>query len=206
MASPDRLLDKLTQALAALLPTGYAWPRAPRSVLMAVLRSIGASFAELHRFIDATAGQWLPHRTTLRLPEWEAACGLPDPCFGPDQTEADRRAVLLAKLRGVRLPYTDSSPAAPGVIVALCAELGYVASVTYNTPFRVGLNRVGQRLGALDGQLYVRVATAINPFRAGTNRVGDRLQTTPKDLFLLQCYLRKILPARYAVVVLPQVA
>ena len=92
-------MDKFAQALQALLPTGFAWPRHPKSVLMRVLRGVAAAHAELYQFILATAAQWLPHRTTLRLREWEEACGLPDACFGPGQTEAERRAVLLARLR-----------------------------------------------------------------------------------------------------------
>lgn len=195
-------MDKFTQALASLLPTGFAWPRHAGSVLMRWLRGTAAAYAEMHRFIDATTAQWLPHRTTLRLREWEEACGLPDACFGPGQTEAERRAVLLARLRGIKLPYTDSSPAAPGVTEQLCAELGYTATVKYNTPFRCGVNRVGDRLGALDGKLYVLVQTAIQPFRAGVNRVGDRLIATEKDLWPLYCYMRKIVAARYEVIVL----
>lgn len=197
-------MDKFTQAFAHLLPSGFAWPRHAGSVLMRWLRAAAAAHAELYQFIHATATQWLPHRTALRLREWEEACGLPDPCFGPNQTESQRREVLLAKLRGIDLPYTDSSPAAPSVIEALCAELGYTVTVKYNTPFRVGVNRVGQRLGALDGKLYVLVSGDFTPFRVGINRVTDRLFAAEKDLFFLLCYLRKIVPARYEVLVLPK--
>ena len=197
-------MDKLLQALAQLLPTGFAWPRHASSVLMRWVLALAGVHAELMSFIHATAAQWQPHRTTLRLAEWEESCGLPDTCFGPEQTDAQRRSVLLMKLRGVQLPYTDSSPAAPGVIQSICAGMGYTAQIIYNTPFRAGLNRVGDRLGALNGELYVTVSTDIQPFRVGVNKAGDRLVSTEHDLFLLQSYLKKILPSRFDVVVLPQ--
>ena len=195
-------MDKLLQALVQLLPTGFAWPRHPDSVLMRWLRGLAGAHAELLDFIRATIAQWMPHLTTLRMGEWEDACGLPDECFGPEQTEAARRAVLLSKMRGLQLPYIDSSPAAPGVLEAICLEIGYTVRVVYNTPFRVGRNEVGDRLGALDGQLYVFAKTAVEQFRVGVNEVGDRLVATETDLWPLLCFLRKIVPARYEVVVL----
>ena len=108
-------------------------------------------------------------------------------------------------MRGLQLPYTDSSPAAPGVLEAICLEIGYSVRVVYNTPFRVGRNEVGDRLGALDGQLYVFAKTAIEPFRVGLSEVGDRLVSTEKDLWQLLCFLRKVAPARYEVVVLYEI-
>lgn len=198
-------MDKLLQALAQLLPTGFAWPRHADSTLMRWLRGLAGVHAELLAFIQATIAQWMPHSTTLRLSEWEEACGLPDECFGPEQTEPARRAVLLSKMRGLRLPYTDSSPAAPGLLEAICLEIGYSVRVVYNTPFRVGRNEVGDRLGALDGQLYVFAKTAVEPFRVGLGEVGDRLVSTEKDLWPLLCFLRKVAPARYEVVVLYEI-
>ena len=194
--------QSFAQALQQLLPTGFAWPRNPRSVLMRVLHGVAASFDELHQFVLATAQQWLPHQTTLRLREWEEACGLPDSCLGPDQTEVERRAALVARLRGMRLPCADSSHAALAVIRSVCAELGYeVQRAAYNTPLRVGIGQAGQRLGQLDGKLYVLVNVVARPMRVG-DAAGSRLVTDAKDLWPLLCYLRRIVPARYEVIVL----
>lgn len=192
-------MEKFLQALSYLLPTGFAWPRDPDSTLMRVLRGIAGTFDELHQFTTATVAQWQPHTSVTRLAEWEEATGLPDTCFGPDQTEAQRRKMLLARLRGFQPYYPDSSPAAPGSIEAMCAAVGYTVSVFYNVPFRVGRNHVGDRLGALNGILYVRVSVGLEPFRVGLNRVGDRLVRTEQDLTPLLCYLRRIVPARYAI-------
>lgn len=180
-------VGKFHQALAHLLPTGWAWPRDPDSVLMCVLRGMAGAFGELHDYTDATAADWQPHRTVRRMAEWEEAVGLPDTCGAAEQTEEARRAVLLARLRGPTLAYSDSSPAAPGAIEAVCAALGYTATVHYNLPFRVGRNRCGQRLGHLDGRLYVTV-TAEAP--------------SAVSHAALECCLARIVPARYEPVVI----
>lgn len=190
-------VERFTQALAALLPTGYAWPRDPSSVLMRVLRGVAGSFAQLHAFSDATAAEWWPHWTRTRLAEWEAAVGLPDPCFGADQLFDDRQRRVVAKLRGPTGAYVDSSPAAPGAIEAICRSAGYEASVHYHTPFRAGRDRVARRLGQLDGRLYVHISVVTRPFRVG-NRVGARLATRPPEVAQLACFLERCVPARYA--------
>lgn len=192
-------MDKFLQALSYLLPTGFAWPREPGSVLMRVLRGVAGNFDELHRFTLMTMRLWLPHQVAKRLAEWEEACGLPDKCAGTQQTDADRRRLLLARLRGIELAYDDSSPAAPQAIADLCAMLGYTAVVRYNTPFRVGLNRTGDRLGRLDGILHVRVSVGRTPLRVGIGRVGDRLVTIEQDMAPLLCYLQRIVPARFSI-------
>lgn len=191
---------QFTASLASLLPQGYAWPRATYSVQMRIITAFGHSFDDAHQFIHATMRQWLPHRTAIRLPEWEDCCSLPDPCMGSAQTQAQRLTALLRRLRGPGLPYEDSSPSAPGVIEQICADVGYEVRVRYNTPFRVGRDRVGRRLGALDGRMHVIVSNEGGRFRVGVNRVGDRLikrLETPVDL---ECYLLRILPARFEIV------
>lgn len=117
----------------------------------------------------------------------------------PDQarTDALRRKLLLSRLRGPVLSYSNSSPASPDAIVAICAAIGYAASVTYNTPFRCGKNLVGDRLGALDGKLYATVTLQSKFFRVGTSRVGERLLEGQLNGGELVCYLQRVIPARY---------
>lgn len=112
-------------------------------------------------------------------------------------TRALRRQLLLGRLRGPVLAYDNASPASPAAIVAICAALGYVATVNYNTPFRCGVNRVGDRLGALDGKLYVTVTLQSKAFRVGVSRVGERLLEGQLNGGELACYLQRVLPARY---------
>lgn len=187
-------MDRFFQALAYLLPQGFAWPRDPDSTLMRVLRGIAGTFGELQQFIEQTVGEWQPATTVTRLAEWEEATGLPDACFGVDQDVETRRKLLLMRLQGPDLPLADSSPAAPAVIEAICASVGYTATVSYNTPMRVA-HRVGRRLGLLDGVLYVRVQLPGHRMRMG-DPVGSRLITGP-SAHELACLLQRMLPARY---------
>lgn len=192
-------MEKFAQSLASLLPTGFAWPRDPNSVLMKFIRGLAGAFSEHHEFVAEAVRQWQPATTVNRLAEWEEAAGLPDACFGLDQSEALRRKLLLARLRPAELAYDDSSPAAPESIVEICAWLGYKATVRYNTPFRVGRNRVGQRLGALNGRLWITVTLEGIPFRVGASRVSARLREGTLNGGELACYLKRVIHARYEV-------
>jgi uncharacterized protein YmfQ (DUF2313 family) len=189
-------MERFAQALASLLPQGYAWPRDASSVWMRLLRALAANFAELQAWIEQTVRQWQPHTAVNRLAEWELAVGLPDACFGADQSEALRRRLLLTKLRRQVLAYEDSSSACFAAVEAICLELGYPVTVAYNTPFRCG-DPVGNRLGALDGQLYITVTIAASPFVCG-DPVGKRLVEGSLTGGELVCYLQQVLPARFA--------
>lgn len=175
--------DRFAQALAYLLPPGAAWPRDPGSVWMRVIAWLAAVLDELHEFSHQAVAEWQPHSTRTRLAEWEEACGLPDACFGATQTAADRKLRLLARLRGFEGAYADSSPAALARFVAYAAALGWTVTTSYNHPFRVGRNRVGDRLGANDGKVYLYVPTA-------------RMAAAGE----LSCALERVLPARFSLV------
>lgn len=191
-------MDKFTQSLATLLPQGYAWPRDPNSVVMRVMTAKASAFRELHEFTNSTVYQWMPHATASRLSEWEAATGLPDKCFGNNQSADLRRKLLLSRIRGLDLPFENSSPASPGVIATICRDIGYDdVVVRYNTPMRVG-QRVGRRLGRLNGNLWVFVPVASSLFRCG-GRVGSRLVSRLGAGPELACYLNRIVPARFAI-------
>ena len=190
-------MGKFAQALAYLLPQGAAWPREPGSVLMRVLQGMAGMFEQLHAYTQRAAFEWMPHATRTRLEEWEEATGLPDPCFGPLQAFEARRSRLLARLRGPSAFYFDSSPAAPGSIEAVCLNLGLVAQVRYNAPFRCGRDRVGHRVGQLDGKLYVLIQAWNTVFRVGRQRVGQRLIERPAALAELVCALTRYVPARF---------
>lgn len=191
------MIERFLQALVYLLPQGFAWPRAPDSVLMRTMRAIAGMFEALHHFTRSAVAEWQPHSTTTRLAEWEEATGLPDLCFGVNQSIEQRRYLLLMRLRGPDLPYEDSSPAAPAVIEAMCLAVGYTVTVSYNLPFRVG-HRFGKRLGLLDGQLYLTVTLPAGRMRVGAGRVGDRLIYGTKTSSDLACLLDRTLPARFA--------
>lgn len=192
-------MDKFWQAIVALLPTGFAWPRNPLSTLMRVMRGLAGSFSEHHEFARLTANQWQPHQTITRLAEWEECTGLPDACFGVDQDIDTRRKLLLARLRGPSLQYADSSPAATGSLQSICTWLGYPqVTVKYSTPFRVGAY-CGQTLGQLDGKLWFVITIPSPAFRVGTSKVGERLLKGSLNGADLVCYLNRVVPSRYSI-------
>ncbi len=195
------LPSRFAQALACLLPTGWAWPRDLASVWMRLIAADAAGLQEHHDLVQQATQEWLPHATRTRLEEWEEATGLPDACQAAGQTYEARRAAVLARLRGHLGYYTDSSPAALANIEAVCAALGLTATVHRNWPFRVGRNRCGDRLGANDGKLYLVVAGTDEPFRVGRDRVGMRLVARPAGVVELACALEAMVPARYELVV-----
>lgn len=198
----SQAVDHITQyrtSLMRLMPRGYAWPKNKGTVQYAWVDALAQQYNEFENHTVRTMEQCWPHRTCNRLSEWFGATGLPDSCF-PGATRAETRDQVLARLQGLAgLKYDDSSPAAPGFIRYLCQRLGYDVEVWYNTPFRCGRNRVGQRLGALDGVLNVRVNRVSEPFRVGRNRVGQRLILASKTGEELVCYLKRIVPARFAI-------
>lgn len=189
--------DQFYQSLTYLVPTGFAWPRDPSTTLMRTLRGVAGSFSELHDWTLSTAADWLPHMTRNRLGEWERAAGLPDECFGPLQSPAERQARLLARLRGWAGAYTDSSPSSLGAIEAFLSNMGYPGIARYNAPFRAGRDRAGRRLGVLDGKLYVQIQVTSDPFRVGIQRVGARLIKRPISLAEMVCALERRVPARF---------
>ena len=178
---PSDRVQQFGQALAALLPPGDAFPRVDGSTWMAVIRWLAGMFGELFDWQAQATLEWQPHATRTRLAEWEAALGLPDGCWAATLTTEQRRAIVLARLRGFSGAYADSSPAAPGAIEDYLAALGYTATVSSNRPFRVGRDRVGQPLGA-NGILHVSMAAA---------HAGDETA--------LRCALQPVVPARFEI-------
>ena len=179
--------DYTATGLAALLggASCYMWVDGPAG------SSIDFAFAQVEIGPSKTS-----HIETLGAPVTRAA----DTAylFPLEAATRDlRRKLLLSRLRGPQLAYDNSSPASPDAIVAICAGLGYVATVAYNLPFRCGVNRVGDRLGALDGKLYVTVTLQSKAFRVGASRVGQRLLEGQLNGGELACYLQRVIPARY---------
>lgn len=193
-------MDKFWQALSFLLPPGWAFPRHLKSVVMLTLKACAQLLKKHEDYVHETVRDWMPHRTKNRLDEWEEALGLPDPCFGDEQTLQQRQTNMLARLRGdLDLPYDESSADSTGALKLFMAKYGYIIEARYNIPFRVGRNRVGDRLGALNGILHVWVYHVRKPFRVSVNRVGDRLMIDSKTSHEILCLLRRATAGRFAI-------
>lgn len=174
----------ITQSLSYLLPQGYAWPRDPSSVWMRLIDALATGLQAHDDWVAGTVARWQPHQTT-RLAEWEAACGLPDRCYGADTSDEARRAAVLVRLRGVTRLVEDGSTAAPAAIEALCLSVGALCTVVVNHPFRVGM-RAGGRLG-LNGKMHVHLLR------------HDAAQSSDALLATLACLLERVVPCRYAI-------
>ena len=195
----DDNTNRYRSALSRLMPRGFAWPKRNGTAQDAWLQAQASELNAFENFTYRAIEQWWPHQTCTRVDEWAAATGLPDKCF-PNADEIALRGQMLGRLRGVsNLPYDDSSPASPAYLKALCATIGYNVEIWYNTPFRVGRNAVGDRLGALNGVLNVQVIRICEPFRVGVSRVGSRLVECTQDSQDLICFLKRIVPARFEI-------
>jgi uncharacterized protein YmfQ (DUF2313 family) len=114
--------DYLAQ-LQALLPQGPAWPRESDATLTRLLQAWADELAR----VDSRAAQLIdeadPRTTFELLSDWERVAGLPDPCAGEDQSTAQRRAALHARL-------TTLGGQSAAYYIGLAANLGYVISIT----------------------------------------------------------------------------
>ena len=129
--------DDYADAFASLLPTGPAWPRDPKSVLMRLVSGMGQVWGRVDsRAIDLLARETDPRLTLELLPEWERAFGLPDPCVTKPLTILDRRTALLNKMTALG---GQSRP----FFIAAAAALGYQIKIIEWSPYQGGISRAG---------------------------------------------------------------
>ncbi|AWN43175.1 YmfQ family protein [Methylobacterium durans] len=124
-------------ALAALLPTGAAWPRDPKSALMQTVRGLG----EVWGHVDSRAGDLVevetdPRQTLELLGEWERAFGLPDPCVTTPLSVIDRRNALLNKM-------TALGGQSRAFFIGIASTLGYQIQIVEWSPYQGGISRAG---------------------------------------------------------------
>jgi uncharacterized protein YmfQ (DUF2313 family) len=129
--------DDYVDALAALLPTGPAWPREADSVLMALT----GGQAQIWGDVDGRAADLLeresdPRQTIELLPDWEAAFGLPDPCYTAPQSVAERQLALVMRM-------TMLGAQSRAFFIGVAAQIGYHITITEYRTFVVGMDSVG---------------------------------------------------------------
>lgn len=206
---PSRALNAWAGAFQALHPVGKVWARDPGLPLAQYLRGQASIWA----LTVATKTQLLleveafPDTTTLMLPEWERAAGLPEACFqDTDQTVEGRRALLLRKL-------TTEGGQSRAYFTKLAADLGYPeAYIKEWTPFRCGRSgvgnprwRTGSPLQRYYWQMYVGLSD-VTYFRCGGGRVGRDPQARLRRAKALECLVRKWKPAHTEAIFLYQIA
>jgi len=166
-------LDAYTEVLAAALPPGRALDASPDTALRGVLRALAAELRAADRWLQDLLEEADPRTTSALLEEWEQAWGLPDPCAGaPPDSLAGRRDELVVKV-------TTEPNLTAAFLVEAAAALGFAVAFD-PTPFPF-----------LD---VVVPSVPVLPFRVGANRVGERLERLVTDERLL-CVLQRIAPA-----------
>jgi uncharacterized protein YmfQ (DUF2313 family) len=136
--------DDYVDALAALLPTGPAWPREYDSTLMALLGGL----CQIWGFVDSRAADLLetesdPRTTVELLPDWERAWGLPDPCVKAPQGIDARRLALLVKM-------TMLGGQSREFFEAVAEALGYSITITEYLPYMCGVSFCGDSRGPVN--------------------------------------------------------
>lgn len=201
--------DDYIAALAALLPTGPAWPREADSALMTLV----GGFAQLWGDpVDRRAADLLERETDPRyavemFPDYERNWGLPDPCFFHDTGNLEsRREILLLKM-------TLLGAQSRAFFIDVCERLGYTVTVREWSPFMAGISQAGDtrdefghyrwEIGPPEMRFYwqVHVTTAgLVWFRASAGQAGidPHLRIlTPPDL---ECLLNRWKPAHTEIV------
>lgn len=180
--------EQYANQLRALLPRGEAW-RAERGSLMdSLLLAIATEFAR----IDARGGDLLneadPRTTVELLEDWERVLGLPNPCITEEQTNAQRRAAVVEKVRrlgGQSVAY----------FLQVAESLGYDITITEFRPFVAGSD-AGDPLTNGDWIFTWQVngpEVTTTDFKVGVSAVGEPLRTWGNEE--LECVINQLKPA-----------
>lgn len=116
--------------LAALLPTGLAWPREPDSTLQRLLAGWAESFARLDARAQELVAESDPRAALALLPDWARVAGVPDACVEGTPGTSALRAQLLRRL-------TQLNSQTPAYFVDLAAAFGFAITITEFTPTTV---------------------------------------------------------------------
>lgn len=116
--------------LAALLPTGLAWPREPDSTLQRLLAGWAETFARLDARAQELVAESDPRAALALLPDWARVAGVPDACVDGAPATSALRAQLLRRLTQLNSP-------TPAYFVDLAAAFGFAITITEFTPTTV---------------------------------------------------------------------
>lgn len=199
-ALTDPAVDDLAESFWQLLPPGAAW-RTPDgaafeagSMLGGFWRAIASGFAVLYRRIAGILRESTASTLVDGLDDWEAEYGLPDPCFGIDQSRAQRLRALLAKVR-------SKGTITPADFVALAGSIGYTIEIREPRVFTTGFSACGGPDGTgsaanffwivkLTGRASKRFETGLGLSMTGRDPLLDVAQATD-----LECLFRALAPA-----------
>lgn len=181
------------EQLHALLPRGRVWTRDADSNLGRVLAAWGAELATA----EARAGELLeeldPRTTVEMIADWERMVGLPDPCTGPLDGLAQRRAAVLARL-------AELGAQTPAYYVSLAAAFGYEVTITEFRAVTCGMP-IGGPMYGIDWQFAWQVnapETTVTFSECGSGTAGEPIATWGN--LLLECVIQRAKPAHTIVI------
>lgn len=182
--------------LNQLMPVGLAWSRVRGSVNERLLEGMAEDLARVEaRAIYLALEEFYAQTTRELLPEWEKEYGFPDPCRQLGATYEERIEDLLRKIRSI-------GGQSKGYYIGVAKALGIEITIDEFRPFRVGVNRVGERLYGREWIFAFRVnapSTRMYRFRPGRNSAGDRLRHW-RGNEILECVINRLKPAHmYAI-------
>lgn len=187
-----RTAAEILAELLDLLPRGWAWSRAPDTVLAQLLLPTAEELARFEASAEAMLPQVNPRQATDLLADYERVLG-PDPC-GRDLVEAaggtdDRQ-------RSAHQRWIASGFQTPAYFVALAAALGVAATVTEILPAVLGPAECGMELAPADERFVWVVAlpeTRVIEPELGVLECGGFLgEIVPS---LVECVIRRLAPA-----------
>lgn len=181
--------DDYASQLAQLLPQGEAWRQGQDGVLAGLLRALAEEPARLDAAAHELLAELCPALTVALLPRWEDVCGLPDQCSQPNETLAERREAVVAKLAAL-------GGQTPEYFAELATLLcGAVCTVREYRACRVGMSSIGDPVGdAWAGAWTVRgPSRSIRSAAAGTASIGDPLRSWGHER--MECIIRRLAPA-----------
>jgi uncharacterized protein YmfQ (DUF2313 family) len=201
-AQADALADPapalMAEHLYGLLPTGSAW-RSPdgaafdaNSRLGGLMRALAGDLVTLYRRIFQ-AGQESTAATLVDgMDDWEAEYGLPDPCFGENQSRSQRLRALLLKVR-------STGTITRADFARLAASVGYTITIEEPLPFEFGRSWCGGEEGtdgAADYHWIVRVPGRAHAyFEFGVSEFGIHPMLDIAFATDLECLFRALAPA-----------
>jgi len=196
-SDPDE--TDLTNQIVALLPQGAAWGTPdgevhnPASEMTTFWRGFAGVLKPLYQRMFSTALESTVSTITDSLEGWETDFGLPNPCFGTDQSLETRLRAVVAK---------ELSPAtiSPGDYLCLAARLGFDIRIEEPEAFECGVSECGLDHETATVNLEVEwvVHLAAGPsdyFEAAIGEAGvTRLLDWPANEEL-ECIFRPLRPA-----------
>ena len=183
----DLAAPAYTRHLKALLPQGAAWDLEAASVTSQLLAAIAEELARIDVRARGLIQESDPRTCDETLPDWERVYGLPDLCVGTGQTEAQRRAALVARvvsLGGQTAAY----------YIGVAAALGYVITVTEFSPYDVE-DDVDAFVYGTEWAYAWQVNAALNTVIEMTVDDGVDEPIAQWSNVLLECVLTRLKPA-----------